>query len=129
MVKTGTNGVGLLFDWNGTNLGVKRENEANYSYQNLKGQDGADGNDGYTPVKGVDYFTTQDKAEVQTPISDQYDATQTYDVGDYCIYNNTLYRCNTAITTAEAWTAAHWTATSIASELENRLEFEIVDSW
>ena len=67
---------------------------------------------------------------VQEPmISDAYDPTKTYAVGDYCIYNNTLYRCNTAITTAEAWTAAHWTATSIASELENRLEFEIVDSW
>ena len=123
MVKTGTNGVGLLFDWNGTNLGVKRENEANYSYQNLKGQDGV------TPVKGTDYFTSQDIAEIQAPISDQYDATKTYAVGDYCIYNNTLYRCNTAIATAEAWNSAHWTATSIASELENRLEFEIVDSW
>ena len=128
----GSNGIGLLFNWDGTRLGIKRENADNYSYQDLKGQagqNGINGNDGYTPVKGVDYFTTQDKAEVQTPISDQYDPTQTYDVGDYCIYNNTLYRCNTAITTAEAWTAAHWTATSIASELENRLEFEIVDSW
>lgn len=62
-------------------------------------------------------------------IGDVYDPTQTYAVGDYCIYNNTLYRCNTAIATAEAWNSAHWTATSIASELENRLEFEIVDSW
>lgn len=62
-------------------------------------------------------------------IGDAYDPTQTYAVGDYCIYNNTLYRCNTAIATAEAWNSAHWTATSIASELENRLEFEIVDSW
>lgn len=68
------------------------------------------------------------KAE-STIVSDAYDPTQTYAVGDYCIYNNTLYRCNTAITTAEAWNSAHWTATSIASELENRLEFEIVDSW
>lgn len=62
-------------------------------------------------------------------ISDQYDPTSTYAVGDYCIYNNTLYRCNTAITTAEAWNSAHWTATTIAAELGSRLEFELVDSW
>lgn len=124
MVKTGTNGVGLLFDWNGTNLGVKRENEANYSYQNLKGQDGADGNDGYTPVKGVDYFTSQDKAEVQAPISDQYDSTKTYAVGDYCIYNNTLYRCTGA--TTGAWNSSKWSAIKITNELAKKLEFETV---
>ena len=54
-------------------------------------------------------------------ISDAYDATATYKVGQYCIYDNTLYRCTTAITTAEAWTASHWTATTIAEEIENRV--------
>ena len=54
-------------------------------------------------------------------ISDAYDATATYKVGQYCIYDNTLYRCTTAITTAEAWTASHWTATTISEEIENRV--------
>jgi len=54
-------------------------------------------------------------------ISDAYDATATYKVGQYCIYDNTLYRCTTAITAAEAWTASHWTATTIAEEIENRV--------
>ena len=40
----------------------------------LRGSDGKDGNDGYTPVKGVDYFTEEDKQEivdaVVTQISD-----------------------------------------------------------
>lgn len=67
------------------------------------------------------------KAE-STIVSAAYDPTQTYAVGDYCIYNNTLYRCNTEITTAEAWNSAHWTATSIASELENRLETEEIEA-
>lgn len=49
---------------------------------------------------------------------DAYDDTATYSVGDLCIYNNTLYKCTTAITTAEAWNASHWTATSIADEIE-----------
>lgn len=48
---------------------------------------------------------------------DAYDDTATYSVGDLCIYNNTLYKCTTAITTAEAWNASHWTATSIADEI------------
>lgn len=110
----GHDGVGLLFNWNGTDLGIKRENESNYSYQNLKGQDGQNGQ---TPIKGVDYFTSQDKAEIQTPISDQYNPNYTYAVGDYCIYNNTLYRCTTAISTAETWTSAHWIAVNISDEL------------
>lgn len=48
---------------------------------------------------------------------DAYDETATYTVGDLCIYNNALYKCTTAITTAEAWNASHWTATSIADEI------------
>ena len=50
---------------------------------------------------------------------DAYDDTATYAVGDLCIYNNTLYKCTTAITTAEAWNASHWTTTSIADEISD----------
>ena len=53
--------------------------------------------------------------------ADAYSSSSTYKVGQFCIYNNTLYKCNTAITTAEDWTAAHWTATTIAEEIENRV--------
>lgn len=37
-----------------------------------------------------------------------YDATKTYAVGDVVWYDKNYYICNTAITTAEAWTAGHW---------------------
>lgn len=50
-------------------------------------------------------------------IAAEYSASSTYAVGDYCIYDGQLYRCTTAITTAEAWTAAHWTAVTVADEL------------
>ena len=33
------------------------------------------------------------------------------------LYNGTLYECSTAITTAEAWTAAHWTAVKVGPEI------------
>lgn len=39
-----------------------------------------------------------------------YSNTSTYAVGDRVRYGYKTYKCNTAITTAEAWTAAHWTA-------------------
>ena len=44
---------------------------------------------------------------------------KTYAVGDYCIYENALYKCNTAISSAEEWTAGHWTKTTIANELKS----------
>lgn len=49
--------------------------------------------------------------------ADVYDATATYAVGDYCVYNSQLYKCVTAITTAEEWTAAHWTAVNVMDEV------------
>lgn len=64
-----------------------------------------------------------------TVVTDAYSSLQTYAVGDYCIYENTLYKCTTAITTAEAWNSAHWTATTIATELASRLEFQVVETW
>lgn len=39
-----------------------------------------------------------------------YSASATYAVGDRVRYGYLVYECNTAITTAEAWTAEHWTA-------------------
>ena len=41
--------------------------------------------------------------------ADAYSSSATYAVGDICIYGNKLYRCTTAISTAEAWNSNHWT--------------------
>ena len=63
------------------------------------------------------YDTDNTLKYVDTPnknISDAYDNTKTYAVGDTCIYNNVLYKCTTAITTAEDFDATHWTATTVA---------------
>lgn len=78
--------------------------------------------------------------DVKAMISDEYDNTATYAVGDYCIYNNTLYRCTTAISTAEDFNPAHWTITSVTSEIErititgnpatnNPLHFTLETGW
>lgn len=46
-----------------------------------------------------------------------YSASATYAVGDHVLYDGGYYVCNTAITTAEAWTAAHWTAVKVGPEI------------
>lgn len=62
-----------------------------------------------------------------------YDNTQTYSVGDYCIYNNVLYRCKTAITTAESFDSSKWIATNVLSEIQKTQQFStsatIVGKW
>ena len=64
----------------------------------------------------VDAYTKQ---ESDSFFADEYDATQTYDVGDYCIHEGGLYVCNTAISTAEAWNSTHWTLTDVGTALKH----------
>ena len=48
-------------------------------------------------------------------IAATYDATHTYALGDIVIHSGKLYRCKTAITTAEAWTSSHWEQVTMAT--------------
>lgn len=50
-------------------------------------------------------------------ISDEYDEHTAYSVGDYCIYQNTLYKCNTNISPYEIWDSTHWDACTVGEEL------------
>ena len=61
-------------------------------------------------------------AAAQASLAPAYDSTSTYEVGDYCLYSGQLYECTTAISTAEAWTAAHWTAVTVGGELSDLKE-------
>lgn len=49
-----------------------------------------------------------------------YSASSTYEVGDLVLHDGAAYKCTTAIATAEAWTASHWTAAT-DSEIAARL--------
>lgn len=51
------------------------------------------------------------------PIGDEFSSSTTYAVGDFCIYNNVLYKCTTAINTAGEWDASKWEITTIANEI------------
>lgn len=59
------------------------------------------------------------KIPYPSSIAAQYSDQSTYAEGDYCMYRGQLYVCITAIATAEAWTAAHWTETSVESIIGN----------
>lgn len=62
-------------------------------------------------------------------VSDNFSETDTYDLGDYCIHNNTLYVCINAITTPGAWDLSDWQATNAGiqlSSLNSALKVKIV---
>ena len=63
------------------------------------------GDDGSGGTSDAPYYTLGTRKTT----SATYNANSTYNRGDTCMYNNELYVCTTDITTAEAWTAAHWT--------------------
>ena len=52
-------------------------------------------------------------------VASTYDATSTYKAGDYAYYDNKLYRCIVAITTAEAFTSAHWVQVKLGNDVED----------
>lgn len=66
-------------------------------------------------VRNVQHdITAADYAALAAEIAKTYDNTATYAVGEWTENNGDVYQCNTAITTAENWTAAHWTAIASA---------------
>lgn len=52
-------------------------------------------------------------------LGDVYDSSKTYAVGDYCIYENTLYKCIVEMTTAEVFDSSKWKKTSVDKEIDN----------
>jgi hypothetical protein len=60
-------------------------------------------------------------------LADAYDSTSTYNVGDFVIYNNILYRCITAINVPESFDGTHWARTTveeIITQINSELTFE-----
>lgn len=61
-------------------------------------------------------------AAARASMAPAYSASSTYAVGDIVLKDGQLYECTTAISTAEAWTAAHWTAVTVGGELTDLKE-------
>ena len=69
--------------------------------------------------------------------AEPYVNTRTYAVGEYCIYEKQLYKCTTAVTSAEDFDSEKWTLTNVKTELtelnSSKVELEgrsyIVSQW
>lgn len=67
-------------------------------------------------------YTGADKAirflfDMARNIADDYDASATYAQNEYSIYEGTLYKCTSAISTPEVFTPVHWQAVLIMDEV------------
>lgn len=67
----------------------------------------------------VSIATMEDVPDMTQIIASAYSPSITYAIGDHVFYNGILYKCTIAITTAEVWTAAHWTAVKVGPEFTN----------
>ena len=56
-----------------------------------------------------------------------YSSSSMYAVGDRVRYNNGVYECKTAITTAEAWTSSKWTKLASLQEQIDDITTELAD--
>ena len=61
--------------------------------------------------------TIEGVAQVAYTIAEVYDSTDTYAVGDYVIYQGTLYKCTTAINVGESFDPAKWTSVKVMDEI------------
>lgn len=68
-------------------------------------------------VEGVEAETATRVNAVKNMITPVFDSSTIYAVGDYCIYNNGLYKCTTAHT--GAWSANDFTSVSVMDEIKN----------
>lgn len=57
--------------------------------------------------------------EVQENISDIWNASNTYLVGKYCIYNNSLWKCKVQHTNQVPTEGTYWTKVSVANEISS----------
>lgn len=61
------------------------------------------------------------KTAVLNAMAPAYSPSETYAVGAYVNQNGEIYRCTTAITTAEAWTAGHWAEVPLGTDLADQV--------
>lgn len=62
----------------------------------------------------------------QSRVSNAYDDTQSYAVGDFCIHENELYKCITA--TTGTWDSTAWALTNIAEAFEPKHTWSLLET-
>ena len=81
----------------------------------------------YDAMVAATTAATTAATNVGSIVAAAYSTSATYAVGDYCTKDGNLYRCTTAITTAESWTAANWTQTKMGPDVSDlKSAFKII---
>ena len=57
--------------------------------------------------------------DISHMIAPEYSSTSIYNVDDYVVQSDKLYKCISAIESAEEWTPAHWTQISFSEEVSD----------
>ena len=53
-------------------------------------------------------------------IADEYTSLHGYNIGEYCLRNSLLYKCNTTISSnGEVWNSNHWDEVNIGNTIQN----------
>ena len=60
-----------------------------------------------------------DYSSLWTTLAPAYSSSSTYAVGQYVTYSGKMYKCISAISSAENWTSAHWAEVKIGNELSD----------
>lgn len=83
---------------------------------------------GYKGNDTVQIPTDAVVSKAQEIISDAYSATKAYTIGEYCIYNNSLYKCiaNTSAGITPT-NSTYWTNTSVSEELASNMRENAVN--
>lgn len=93
--------------------------------QNIKGNPNNTATATLTKLQiGNDIYQIEEGANDN--IADAYDATSTYDVGDYVIYHDNLYKCTTAVSTAEPFDNTKWTTCLVTDEMGSGFQMTIL---
>lgn len=126
---TGTPSVSI------TSSGSDTSKVFDFQFHNLKGETGATGPTGPTGPADTTALNI-----VRSTSTDAYKTTKSYKVGDYVIYNNTLYKCTSACS-AGSWAtnSSHFQATTVTSaitdlnaslnvqDITDELTFNVID--
>lgn len=60
-------------------------------------------------------------------IAPYYDSTATYSLGDYVLYQGKLYKCTTAVSTAEEFDPTKWTQTTVTNAINDAIDEAVTD--
>lgn len=80
--------------------------------------------DYYLDKAGLAQFVNEFETNI---VAEEFSTSATYNLGDYCIYDNLLYVCIVPISTAGSWTGnTNWLQVLLADEVSEKTEIQTI---